>query len=864
MNLLNKLTYKNLKLNKKRTIVTIIGIILSVALITAVATLLVSFRLSLIKYKKIDSNYHYGFKNVPSNDIEKLKNNRNFESYYITSNLGYAKVNSKNENKPYAYIIGLDKKAINSINLSLIKGRLPENEKEIVISRHLKNNGGIDYDIDEIITLEVGKRVTEDNYELDQSNPFNTEYKEKIIDTEKHEYRVVGIMERPGIGVEPTSAPGYTFYTYIDKYDNNNLYDMYVLYNKKGLKNDYKITADILGIDYKILESTKGGSEFKGQEILDKYEEEMKKAKYGFTCNNYLLILEKNDFSAGDMFSTLFGMGVIVIIIIIVVSIFCIKNSFDISITEKIKQYGMLSSIGATSKQIKKNVHYEGFLLGLVGIPLGIMCGILASYLLIIISNYFLKDAIAGTFKLVFQTSIVAIIFSILLSIVTIYLSCRKSAKKASKIAPITAIRGNNDIKINRRKVKSPKYIKKIFGIGGDVSYKNLKRNKSKYRTTVISIIVCVAAYIGLSSFMGLAFKTIKLEVKEIETNINISINENNPDELVREITSLDNIDRYVISKHSLVFVDNKKTTDKFSEYYYFEENDNMELNIITLGDIEYKKYLKQLNLKYEDVKNKGILINNIIAYQFINEEIKREEMDVFKYKDKDIIEGLNLKDEKVKIEIAKVTNKNPFGYNNRAEALLIVSDELMNDLYVRDAVDILISTSDADKVQEEAEKILNTMSYNINNRDKNYRTIKSLYTLIAIFLYGFIIVIALIGITNIFNTITTSMELRSREFATLKSIGMTNNEFSKMIFLESLFYGVKSLFIGLPIGIIISILLHKVLIGNNISIKYQLPYSGITISCMVVFILLFILMKYSMKKINKKNVIETIRNENI
>lgn len=251
MNLLNKLTYKNLKLNKKRTIVTIIGIMLSVALITAVASLLVSFRASLISIKKQDANYHYGFININKEDLDKLKNNRYFESFYVTSNIGYAKVNSKNENKPYVYIRGLNKESLENINLTMLKGRLPKAKDEIVISRHLKTNGGIEYELGEIITLEVGERKDKEGKLLNQTIDYTEG--EKLVNTTKHEYKVVGIIERPNRDIEPTIAPGYTIYTYIDNYEDNKLFNMYVLYNKKGLKNHYKITADILGIDYKVL-----------------------------------------------------------------------------------------------------------------------------------------------------------------------------------------------------------------------------------------------------------------------------------------------------------------------------------------------------------------------------------------------------------------------------------------------------------------------------------------------------------------------------------------------------------------------------------------------------------------------------------
>lgn len=212
----------------------------------------------------------------------------------------------------------------------------------------------------------------------------------------------------------------------------------------------------------------------------------------------------------------------IVCVIIVVTSVFCIKNSFDISITEKIKQYGMLRSVGATKKQIRKNVFFEATILGLIGIPLGLFAGMLASYILVIVTNLFLTDMLTEGLKLVLSYSWIAIIFAILLGFITIYFSALRSAFKASKVSPIDSIRNSSNIKIKAKKVKSPKIIKKIFGIGGEISYKNLKRNKKKYRTTVISIVVSVSVFIALSYFMNVAFSEIGRTIDVSDYNISL------------------------------------------------------------------------------------------------------------------------------------------------------------------------------------------------------------------------------------------------------------------------------------------------------------------------------------------------------
>lgn len=188
-------------------------------------------------------------------------------------------------------------------------------------------------------------------------------------------------------------------------------------------------------------------------------------------------MLETNAYGDSSM-KALLVLSTIVTVIIIVTSVYCIKNSFNISITEKTKEYGILKSVGATTSQIKKSVYYEAFLLGCVGIPIGILSGVLASFILIHVVNFFIRSMFVGNEYLIFKISYLSIVISIILSIITIFMSSKKGAKIASKTSPMVLIRGNDDIKVNSKKLKTPKYINKLFGIGGVVSYKNIKRNK--------------------------------------------------------------------------------------------------------------------------------------------------------------------------------------------------------------------------------------------------------------------------------------------------------------------------------------------------------------------------------------------------
>lgn len=838
MNILNKLTIKNLKLNKKRTIVTIIGIILSVALICAVASMLVSFRKSMIKYTiEGKGDYHFVFYDVKKDDLESFENNRNIERLYISENIGYAPLEkSENPDKKFAFLIGAREKDLNGLAIKILKGRMAKNDNEIVIPRHLKTNGRVDYKIGDEITLDIGDRYSDD-YLLDQGNPYLKEeetFKKRYTKT----YKIVGIMERPSNFIESFEAPGYTFLTYYDL--DSDSYNTYAKYTKYGVKNYERTTAN-------------------NKEFLS--------AKYHNDVNEMLITLSTLSFKNASM-NALYAVGGIVILIIIFTSIYCIKNSFDISITEKTKQYGMLRSIGATSKQIKKNVLNEAYILWLIGAPIGILCGIFAAFVLIKVSNHFLGNLLVSG-ALIFKTSILAIVLSIILSFITIYFSALKIARRASKLSPMSAIRSQDDIKIKSKKIKSPKYIQKLFGIGGIISYKNIKRNRKKYRTTVISIVVSVSVFIGLYYFMGLGRKTIELELGQMTHNIELSVN-NKDYNKIKSILNFDNISKYSVKRTTQYSINDNLYTKEYMKFYDDSLKDTT-IEVYAFGKSEYIRYINKLKLNYDEVKDKAIIINNTIQV----EDGKNVELSILNVKSGDTLNGgfydFSTDDySKNKIEVAKVTTLRPMGIENSyGLAFMIISDELFDEIYKNGesmgSVTCFIDSTNADRLQEEIEKfITDKASYNLYNNDKAAKSLQGFYTLLAIFLYGFITVIALIGVTNIFNTINTNMNLRKGEFAILKSVGMTSKEFNRMINLEVLFYSLKSLLIGVPLGIGLSYVLHLAFNQGKNVILYKLPVGGIMMSIIAVFILVFIIMKFSIRKVSEQNIIENIRNENI
>ena len=856
MNILKKLTLKSLKLNKKRTIVTIIGIILSTALICAVAGMITSVQKTLINYAKSHSgNYHVCFKNIPNDELKYIKENKNVQNYFLSKNVGYGKLEKvENEYKPYIFVMEYDKKGLEQGGVTLLEGRMPENSNEIVIPEHLIKSGKINYTIGEKITLNLGKRQTKDGLELTQEDALltdeseetesssksksETEDLEEIVDTKEHTYTIVGIIERSNYkGIEGFSAPGYTAISYMDNENDINTANISVLYS--NLKDFQKKTEDIKSVIEKNI----------GSSVTVSY--------------NSSLIDYEGGVSDTTM-ASLYSVGAVVIVIIILSSVFVIRNSFSISVSEKTKQYGMLSSIGATKKQIKKSVLYEGFYIGIIGIPLGILCGMLAVVILLQVVNVLLGDSLNE--KCVFSIPILAIIASIIISAITIYLSCILPARRASKISPIEAIRGNDDIKIKAKKVKTSKITKKLFGIGGVIASKNLKRNKKKYRTTVISLVVSISIFISLSSFLDYGGKIVNVYYKDLGYDISVY---DGTVENYNEITKLDNVEEYSYSYMTEGSVDINKYGSEFGKKRIAKDGEETNsITIILINNDYFKKFIEHLGIQSTNYKDIAILEDD--AYEYIDEKTVFE--NYYSLKTGDSIEITLTNGEKRTVKISKKTDERPMGYKNVYSngGYLFVSEDFIQDKSDKKSFHVgglLIKSQNPDELENEINNLKKTNNlYSklyINNISKYVEENQKIILLISIFLYGFIAVITLIGVTNIFNTITTNMILRSKEFANLKSVGMTTKEFNRMIRLESILYGLKSLLIGIPLGLMGSYCIYNG-IAKGLDFGYILPLKSIIIAIIFVFIIVGLTMKYSLNKINKQNIIETIREDNI
>ena len=848
MSILNDLTIKNLKLNKKRTIVTIVGIILSTALMVGIGLLFSSFQDYMIRETiSYNGKYEAEYGDVSLDKLNSI-DKKDF-SYFYQKAIGFSKFDSANEYKPYIYISSVNKEYFNELHL--ISGRFAENDSELVISNHINTNGGASYKIGDIITLKYGERVVEGVNTLTN----NEYYEEETLNiVGEKTYTIVGIVERSNF--EDYSASGYSTFT-LDMNDKEGIVNVFVMFNNK-------------------------------KKIIKQSEDLAKKLGYdnAISYNSTLLALY-GESTYGNIMKSMITMIVIMLSLVSIGCIVVIYNSFAISVMERKKEFGLLSSIGATKKQLSYTVFFEALIEGIIGIILGICGAYIGIGTVILIINNLIGDILVLKLNLV--TNIVFIIIPVIFMILVIFISALVPSRRAAKVSPIEAIRQNDDIKINKKKIKTGKLVNKLFGIEGEIALKNIKRNKKKYRVTIVSLFISIVLFISFSSYMNYTIDTASSVMGEVPYDYQISYFGDDSDidalDKISEIIKSNDVKEYVsYSASNLSIIGNYTYSDEYLDFYKSAYGDDgikaltnlkyQYISIYILDDISYNKYKELIGLDKDSV----ILLNKFKGVSYGNNKRVNYDIPVINNGDINIkICNFNDNDEDVdttkycnkKIDNIFITNKSfdlieEFSY--MSDFKLIVNKKLYDNIsnsgthYTQFNI-ISDNTDNIDKLTKELDKYDNV---NYTNVKESMKQANNMILVIKILMYGFIGLVTLIGVTSVFNTISTSMALRKREFAVLRSIGLTRKGFNKILFFESLFFGLKSLIYAIPVSLGVTIIIHYALADMMSINSIVIPWKAIIISIVSVFVIVLLTMMYSTSKIKKHNIIEQIREENI
>jgi len=862
VNIINKVTIRHLKENKRRSLVTIFGVIISVAMITAVATLGVSFLDLMIRQEITDNGeWHVQYKNVTPAQIEAIAKDSETKSRILSSD-GYAVLEeSNNNNKPYLYFKNYNKIGMEHFPIEVLEGRLPHNENEIAISEAIVSNAKVEYKIGDQLTVDIGDRWDKENGTTLTQTDF-LKWKDEVINEElkikeTKTVKIVGTIARPSW--EPAWSPGYTVIGYLDEkaLSEKATVDAFVVLKK--------INGSLYDHSEKLAQAHKIEKVYYNTELL-RY--------YGVTRNDNLRM-------------TLFSLAGIIIGIIIIGSVALIYNAFAISVSERARHLGMLSSVGATKKQKRNSVFFEGAVIGSISIPIGILSGLAGIGITFGFINKYLQGALGVSENLELVVTPSAILIACGISILTIFISTYVPAQKASRVSAIDAIRQIHDIKLSRKTVKTSRFVRKVFGLEAEIGLKNVKRNKKRYLATVFSLVISIILFLSVSYFTDNLKKSLAMSQNDLQYDIQIYSSQLERNDLA-EFTKLDHVTKSTIMKEAqleaLIEMDQLpaqlKTRIKEQDLTVEDGKFPYFVMLYGLDQESFNAYAEQIGVDakgFNQQDTPAAIVIDQTSYQdyasgkFI--ESKTIESEVGNKIDLLTLPQGNTENDQPKREflstivIGALTDQVPMGIHTPSLGgiNMIVPEATIDQLAIDpEAISSFVYLSSTDPMATqtaiEDRKETSVEVYNVyQQRQKQEQMI----LLMSIFTYGFITLISFISVANIFNTISTSISLRKREFAMLRSVGMTPKGFNKMIQYESIFYGAKALLYGLPISVLIMLGIH---LSTNHTFEYEfsLPWMSILFVIIVIFLIVGSAMLYSITKIKNENIIESLKQENI
>lgn len=908
MNVFCKVTLESLKKNRTRSIVTIIGIMLSAAMICASTTFVSSMQNFVLRCEIYnDGDWHGAVYDTAYKDYEDICDSGKVSSATYAQVLGYAKIDSANERKPYLYVLGGDVASgfFETMPVHLILGTLPKDSTEIILPEHLMSNGKVNYKLGDTVTLDVGDRTLGGRrlgrgmpvYAYDSETQAEVMNGERLENTEPKTYTVVGIYESPVF--EDYAAPGYTALTVADKnFADSSPIHCYFKMHKPAAVYDF-----------------------------------MKETGYteNYSCAYNTKVLLYSGATRFDSFlASFYSLAAIIIALIVFGSVSLIYNAFSISVSERTRQFGLLSSVGATKKQLRRMVLFEALAVSAVGIPLGILVGIGGIGITLFLIGDKFSSIVRADIPMRICVSWQAVLIAAVIALITVLISAWIPSKRATGVSAVEAIRQSMDIKVSGRPVRTSKLAYKLFGLPGVIAGKHYKRNRKKYRTTVVSLFMSIVLFVSAAAFTdymmesaegGLASDQFDLiYTAELDGSDGMT-----PDELLELLFSEQNVTGGTYTKEQFLQGDISREyvtamfADCFADFGMESEDAapkglGISGYLYFVADAEFNRLLEKHNLKEADYYDRdnplGIALDRNIEFdrrleKFVTlDTLKGDgcviegfyyvEIDGYYRKDSRIDENGNkiaiyqARDDETNIielpyeeSFAKYTLRSektieeaPFFVSRSTPVAInmiypysmlesVIPEAALNQF--RNTEYFFTSSNHAASFENLAAMLTENglSSRQLFDYAANAETNRNVVTIIRVFAYGFIVLISLIAAANVFNTISTNISLRRREFAMLKSVGMTQKGFSRMMNYECLLYGSKALLLGLPVSCGITYLIYRA-VTKAYEISFHLPWAAIGIAVLSVFLVVFATMMYAMSKVKKDNPIDALKNENL
>lgn len=892
MNVFHKVTRESLRKNRLRTIVTIVGVLLSAAMVCAVTTIVVSFQGFYRDSEVYETGDWYGRVERADQEVRQALEADSRVAHVASAEiLGYAASESQNEDKPYIYLLGADATFFDVMPVRAV-GRLPEQEGEILVPVHYLSvgNGGASLQIGDTVELALGERMV-DGYPLNQSNPLCDD--EALQVRETRTYRVVGFYERPDF--EDYSAPGYTFLTVPESGGPQN----YTLYYKTADAGDMNavIAAHDLPED-----------------------------------QNWSLLAAEGVFRYDNFGRVFFGLATILIFLIVLGSVSLIYSAFSISVSERTRQFGLLRSVGATRSQLRRSVLYEAAVISVIGIPLGILCGLGGMAVTLHFIGGLFQGVLAAEVPMRFRVSWASVGGSAIIALVTVLISVWIPASRATRVTALEAIRQNQDIRIRGKDVRVSRLTGRLFGLEGILAKKYFRRNRRRYRATIVSLVLSLVLFISASSFCMYLTGTVDETLSVSNYDVLCFLDgEADPQAVFSALSEAKGVQQgaYWKEDRGYLLLEQDQLNETYLRYgevaaktfwqayadpaytgavaipverYYVDETSYRQF--LTAQGLDAGQYLDAshpLPLVYNEGNDvlylqgaEGHYERQVYTYQILKRgtrtaalrqpqavegydygytgNVSDSQPDAAPTPAQDFFfneegEEISRPTQTVAIELGAMVQELPLGVSTRegGGCILIYPYACAPD-DDREISVCFTSSSQAETAESLKEILLERGSYTGSGQVYDVReqesSSRNMVTIVNVFSYGFIVLISLIAVANVFNTISTNVALRRREFAMLRSVGMTRGGMNRMMNYECLLYGFRALAFGLPLSALMTLFIYDT-VGSSVSSTFQIPWSAVAVAVCSIFVVVFATMLYAMGRIKRENPIDALKNEN-
>ena len=893
MNVFRKYTRQSLRRNPARTLVTVIGIVLSMSLFTAVIEGAYSGLQYLIRGEvEVSGAWHGFYYSLDSETKDRVLADSAIAGAATWQQVGWADTGG-NASFPYLLIEDAGDNLSDLLSIRLTDGsRMPENENELLLPVELPLSLFPDdevFRVGDTVTLDVG-RLLGDGENAEEMYYFSSFEELEVTDATPRTYTVVGTYVNFSFSVTE---------------------DKWIAFTKGGGTGDWRVFFTLKNV---------------GQ--FNAYRDAIDAS---LSIRTHPGLLRYYGVMGQGLTNLLYGFAGVLVFLVAFGSVSLIYNSFSISVSERTRQFGLLKSVGATKKQIRSTVLYEALLLSAVGIPIGLVVGCTGIGITLWALRDFFYTLYAAGNGMSTRIGLVPapgpLALSAAICLVTVLISAWIPAQRAIRLNAIDAIRQSGDVIIKPHEVRVSPITAKLFGFEGMMAAKSFKRSRRRYRSTVFSLFLSVTLFISASSFCAYVTDTVEIMASDdsteelIYTDYTDTWDEQDPEAVLALLSGTEGVTlggfygirvrefavepEWIKEKAApwngaetlflyMVLVDDATfrqlcVDNGLDPEDYFDPSDPAALlyNRVVLTDEDHRRVIQEpfdvgklpFTLYDEELRS-------FEGYQLIGTETGANGETLYRYYPESYLEEFSLmnsgsgdldpsramlvpeRDARVRhpVPIRGAVRKCPFFLSQ--DNVKVILPYSMRAAFFPDGLSgfrqvYAFQAEDHTAAFEAMSRLIAGagMEGSLSDSALNGHRTRMVVTIVNVFAYGFITLISLIAAANVFNTISTNVSLRRREFAMLRSIGLSQRGFQKMMRYECLIYGLRGLLWGLPASVVMTYVIYRVT-SSVLTISFYIPWYSVAIAVGSVFAVVFATMLYAVRRLRQDDLVETLKSE--